>query len=162
LKNNLLNARDIIAYFLVAAAGVLIQLVIGILAQDWFSVTYIQSLTTGYLVAFVTGFFLTKIFAFNNRNPSKSKREMIKFAMVAALSFCITVYGSDTLFKLSLKLVGQYKITIPYSIKQVDINKLFSQLTCMGISFISNYILHKRFTFHDTGFYDRLKRLLSK
>jgi putative flippase GtrA len=162
LKNNLLNVRDIFAYFLVAAAGVLIQLIIGTLAQDWFSVTYIQSLTIGYLVAFVAGFFLTKIFAFNARNPSKSKREMIKFAMVAALSFCITVYGSDALFELSLKLAGQYKVTIPYSVKRVDINKLFSQLTCMGISFISNYILHKRFTFHDTGFYDRLQRLLSK
>lgn len=162
MKNNLLNVRDIFAYFLVAAAGVLIQLIIGTLAQDWFSVTYIQSLTIGYLVAFVAGFFLTKIFAFNTRNPSKSKREMIKFAMVAALSFCITVYGSDALFQLSLKLAGQYKVMIPFSVKRVDINKLFSQLTCMGISFISNYILHKRFTFHDTGFYDRLKSLLSK
>ena len=162
MKNDLLNLRDIFAYFLVADAGVLIQLVIGTLAQDWFSITYVQSLTVGYLVAFVAGFFLTKIFAFNTKNKTKSKREMIKFALVAALSFCITVYGSDALFQLSLKLVGQYKLRIPYSVKLVDINKLFSQLTCMGISFMSNYILHKRFTFQDTGFYDRLKNLLRK
>ncbi|MCF0058902.1 GtrA family protein [Dyadobacter sp. CY356] len=158
MKNDLLNLRDIFAYFLVAAAGVLIQLIIGTLAQDWFGITYVQSLTAGYLVAFVAGFFLTKIFAFN----TKSKREMIKFALVAALSFCITVYGSDALFQLSLKLVGQYKFQIPFSVKLVDINQLFSLLTCTGISFISNYTLHKKFTFQDTGFYDRLKSLLSK
>ncbi|GLU53078.1 GtrA family protein [Dyadobacter frigoris] len=162
MKNDLLNLRDIFAYFLVAAAGVLIQLIIGTLAQDWFAITYVQSLTAGYLVAFVAGFFLTKIFAFSTKNKTKSKREMIKFALVAALSFCITVYGSDALFRLSLILVGQYKIMIPFSVKLVDINQLFSLLTCMGISFISNYILHKRFTFQDTGFYDRLKSLLSK
>jgi putative flippase GtrA len=162
LKNDLLNLRDIFAYFLVAAAGVLIQLIIGTLAQDWFGITYIQSLTAGYLVAFVAGFFLTKIFAFNTRNKTQSKREMIKFSLVAALSFCITVYGSDALFQLSLKLVGQYKVQIPFSVKIVDVNQLLSLLSCTGISFISNYTLHKRFTFHNTGFYDRLKRLLSK
>lgn len=162
MKNDLLNLRDIFSYFLVAAAGVLIQLVIGTLAQDWFAITYIQSLTAGYRVAFVAGFFLTKIFAFNTKNKTKSKREMIKFALIAALSFCITVYGSNALFGTSLILIEQYKFIIPFSIKLVDVNKLFSQLTCMGVSFISNYIFHKRFTFQDTGFYDRLKSLLSK
>jgi putative flippase GtrA len=162
LKNDLLNKRDIFAYFLVAAAGVLIQLVIGTLAQEWFLISYLQSLTIGYLVAFVVGFFLTKIFAFNVKNRSKSKREMIKFALVAVLSFCITVYGSAALFRLSVLVAGVYKVIIPFSVKVVDVNKLFSQLACMGISFISNYTLHKRFTFQDTGFYDRLKRLLSK
>ncbi len=39
-------------------------------------------------------------------------------------------------------------------------NKLFSQVAAMGASFLSNYILHKQFTFRDTGFYERLKRLL--
>ena len=162
MENNLLNTRDIFAYFLVAATGALIQLIIGTLAQDWFAITYVQSLTLGYLVASVAGFFLTKIFAFNTKNKSKSHREMVKFSLVTVLSFCITVYGSDALYQLTLLIVGQYKIRIPFSIKLVDVNKLFSQLACMGISFTSNYILHKKFTFHDTGFYDRLKSLLSK
>jgi putative flippase GtrA len=51
--------------------------------------------------------------------------------------------------------------TIPSSTKVVNVNKLASHTTGMGLSFVSNYILHKRFTFRDTGFYDKLKRLLN-
>jgi len=162
MENKLLNTRDIFAYFLVAATGAFIQLIIGTLAQDWFPITYVQSLTIGYLAASVAGFFLTKIFAFNSKNKSKSHREMIKFSLVTILSFCITVYGSDALYQLTLITTGQLKVKIPFSIKLVDINKLFSQLACMGVSFTSNYILHKKFTFYDTGFYERLKKLLAK
>jgi putative flippase GtrA len=162
MENELLNKRDIFAYFLVAATGALIQLIIGTLAQDWFSISYRESLTLGYLAASVAGFFLAKIFAFNSKNKSKNHREKVKFFLVTVLSFCITVYGSDALYQLTLLLVGELKFIIPFSVKVVDINKLFSQLTCMTLSFISNYVLHKRFTFKDTGFYDRLKSLLSK
>jgi putative flippase GtrA len=162
MEKELLNKRDIFAYFLVAATGALIQLLIGTLAQDWFSITYRESLTVGYLSASVSGYFLAKIFAFNTKNKSKNHREKVKFFLVTVLSFCITVYGSDLLFRLTLIVVGEIKIMIPFSVKMVDINKLFSQLACMTLSFISNYILHKRFTFKDTGFYDRLKSLLSK
>lgn len=158
--NDLLNKRDLIAYFLVAATGALIQIIIGSLSQEWFSITFKESLILGYLVASIVGFFLTKLFAFSNKNPTKTRREMIKFSMVALLSFAIMVYGSDTLFWLSKSLFGEFAILIPFSVKTINLNKLASQVCCMGISFTSNYTLHKKFTFQNTGFYDRLKNLI--
>jgi len=159
-EDHLLNKRDIIAYFLVAATGALIQIIIGSISQEWFPITFRASLVLGYVAASVVGFFLTKIFAFSNKNPNKTRREMIKFLLVTILSFIITVYGSDALFLLSKSLLGEFTLVIPFSVKTVNLNKLASQVFCMGISFSSNYILHKKFTFQNTGFYDRLKKIL--
>jgi putative flippase GtrA len=160
MKSGLFNKRDVIAYFFVAASGVPIQLLISSVSQNWFAISYRESLTVAYLVASVVGFFLTKIFAFSTKNATKTHREMVKFTMVAVLSFLITVYGSDALYKLSVQSFGVKKVIIPHSVKSVEVNKFLSQLACMGVSFISNFILHKRFTFRDTGFYERLKKLI--
>lgn len=159
MKSELFNPRDLIAYFLVAASGALIQLLVGSVSQSWFPITYREALTLGYIVASVFGFFLTRIFAFSTSNKAKSRREMIKFSMVAILSFLITVYGSDALYGISVIWFGTHQVLIPFSVKLVELNKLGSQLACMVVSFMSNYILHKRFTFSNTGFYERLKRL---
>jgi putative flippase GtrA len=160
MKDDLINFRDIIAYFLVAATGVVIQLIVGSLSQEWFDITFKESLILGYVIASVFGFFLTKLFAFSNKSAKKSRREMIKFTLVTLLSFAITVYGSDTLFNISESLFGIHTFLLPASVKTININKLLSQLCCMGVSFISNYTLHKKFTFQNTGFYERLKKLL--
>ena len=160
MKNSLLNKRDLLAYFFVASTGALINLIVSSVSQDWFSISFKQSVIAGYLAASLVGFFLTRMFAFDTKNSTKSKREMIKFTMVACLSFLITVYGSDVLFKSSSSIFGIYNFIIPNSVKTVNINKLLSQVLAMGFSFLSNYILHKKFTFNDTGFYSRLKWLL--
>lgn len=160
MKNDLLNKRDIIAYFFVAAIGALVNLIVGSLSQSWFQITYLEALVFGYLIASVVGFFLTKLFGFSNKNPTKTHREMVKFTMVAALSFIITVFGANTLFRLTSNIVGIHVVALPYSVKLVNVNQLTCQVVCMGASFVSNYVLHKKFTFYNTGFYDRLKRLL--
>lgn len=160
MEKDLLNKKDIFTYFLIAATGALVQLLIGSLLQEWFSVTFRESLILAYITGAVVGFLLTKIFGFNNRNAEKTNIEMIKFSMVTLLSFLITVYGSDALFDFSVRIFGVKLVLLPHSVKKVNINKLAYQLCCMGASFISNYVLHKRFTFQNTGFYERLKKLL--
>jgi putative flippase GtrA len=160
VKNALFNQKDLFAYFIVAAIGALLQLLISTLLQEWFKLTYEQGLLGGYISSFFVGFFLTKLFAFNAKNSAKTRREMVKFSLVSILSGAITVYGSSIIYSLSVSLFGVYHPTIPYSVKTVNVNKLLSHTSGMGLSFISNYILHKTFTFKNTGFYERLKRLL--
>jgi putative flippase GtrA len=151
MKSELFNKRDVIAYFFVAATGASINLLVGSVSQSWFPITYKEALILGYLIASVFGFFLTKIFAFSTGNATKSRREMLKFAMVTVLSFVISVYGANELYLLSVKWVGEFALEIPFSVKTVQLNKLVCQVTAMGVSFLSNFILHKRFTFADTG-----------
>jgi putative flippase GtrA len=160
VKNDLFNQKDLVAYFIVAATGALLQLLISTLLQEWFKLTYEQGLLGGYVSSFFVGFFLTKLFAFNAKNSAKTRREMVKFSLVSILSGAITVYGSTAIYALSVSLSGVYHVTIPYSVKTINVNKLLSHTSGMGLSFISNYILHKTFTFKNTGFYERLKRLL--
>lgn len=161
MTNTLFNRRDFIAYFIVAATGASIQLIAGSLLQEWFQLNYEQALIVGYLVAFVVGFFLTKLFAFNAKNSAQTKREIIKFTLVSIFSGLITVYGSSLFYTFSLHQFGQRNASIPFSIKEVNVNKLAAQIMAMGLSFMSNYVLHKQFTFRHTGFYVRLKGLLN-
>ena len=160
MQNDLFNLRDLIAYFIVAGIGFLIQLLAGSILQDWFALSYQQALFIGYGLAFMSGFFLTRLFAFHARNSTQTRRQVFKFSLVAVISCLITVYGASTLYQLSVDLLGNIKGEVPHSQKLIDLNKFGSQVVAMGVSFISNYILHKRFTFADSGFYDRLKRLL--
>lgn len=160
MQHRLFNFRDLFAYFIVAGIGFLIQLIAGSLLQDWFLLSYRQALFIGYGIAFVSGFFLTKLFAFNNKNSTKNRRQAIKFSLVAIISCLITVYGASILYDLSAQLVGIVEVKIPGSLKSVNANQLAAQIVSMSLSFLSNYILHKKFTFADTGFYDRLKYLL--
>ncbi|WP_020603101.1 GtrA family protein [Spirosoma spitsbergense] len=160
MASELFNRRDVIAYFIVAAIGASLQLIAGSLLQDWFLITYEQALLAGYLIAFLAGFFLTKLFAFNARNSAQTKREAVKFTMVSVLSCIITVYGSSIAYQYLASEFEQLTFLIPFSVKEVNVTKLISQLTGMGLSFVSNYILHKQFTFRNTGFYEKLKNLL--
>ena len=160
MTNTLFNRRDVIAYFIVAAIGATVQLIAGSLLQEWFQISYEQALFIGYLVAFVVGFVLTKLFAFNARNSAQTRREAVKFVLVSIISCLITVYGSSVLYDYSTTEFEQLSVFIPFSVKQVNLSKLMAQVMGMGLSFISNYILHKRFTFRNTGFYERLKSLL--
>jgi putative flippase GtrA len=132
MKSDLFNIRDVAAYFLIAASGALIQLVVGSVSQSWFLITFREALTLGYIIASVYGFFVTRIFAFSAKNSTKSRREMIKFSMVAMLSFLITVHGAAILYSESVLWLGEYRILIPFSVKLVDVNKLSSQLICMA------------------------------
>ena len=161
MASELFNRKDVIAYFVVAAIGASLQLIAGSLLQDWFQITYQQALLAGYLIAFLAGFFLTKLFAFNARNSAKTQREAIKFTLVSVVSCIITVYGASFLYSYSTAHFKLLTVLIPFSVKEVNLNKLISQLAGMGLSFSSNYVLHKKFTFHNTGFYERLKTLLN-
>ena len=160
MASELFNRRDVVAYFIVAAIGASLQLIAGSLLQDWFLISYEQALLAGYLVAFFAGFFLTKLFAFNARNSAQTRREAVKFMLVSILSCIITVYGASFFYQYLADNFDQLTFLIPFSVKEVNLTKLIAQLTGMGFSFMSNYILHKQFTFRNTGFYEKLKNLL--
>lgn len=159
-KANLFNKKDLLAYLFVAGSGAIVQLVAGSLLQDWFSISYTWSVPLAYLFSLVVGFILTKLFAFDSRNSEKTQREMVKFMMVSLFSGII-MWGTAL---ISLKILNQLfpnlMLTLPFSEKNIHIDQLLSSICGMGFSFLSNYYLHKTFTFKSTGFYDRLKMVL--
>lgn len=159
-SSNLFNKKDLWAYFLVAGTGAIVQLVSGSLLKDWFALTYQKSVFPAYLIALVVGFILTKLFAFDARNTNKTKREMVKFLMVALFSGFVTYLFSVGTYTLLNKFGKDFLFKIPYSYKQVNVTQTGSTLIGMGFSFVSNFVLHKTFTFKSSGFYDRFKALI--
>ena len=159
-EQKLFNKKDLLAYLFVAGTGACVQLIFGSLFQDWFSISYKWSIPPAYLISLIVGFILTKLFAFDVRNTEKTQREMVKFIMVSLFSgliMWITALISLQFINLILPVV---EIVIPYSEKELHVDQLLSTIAGMGFSFLSNYFLHKTFTFKNTGFYDRLKAVL--
>lgn len=160
-KKNLFNKKDLVSYFFVAGTGAFIQLLSGALLKDWFGMKYQNTLIPAYIIAFIVGFILTKLFAFDARNTKKTKREIIKFSFVSICSGLITYYISIFTYQiLNSFFLEDYLLKIPNSIKEINFSQLSSTTTGMGFSFVFNYIMHKSFTFKESGFYDKLKNLL--
>jgi putative flippase GtrA len=158
-KSSLFNLKDLVAYFLVAGTGAVVQLGVGSFLRQTFS--YRTSVALGYIASFVVGFILTKLFAFDVRNTAQTQREMIKFGMVSILSYFITVEGSVLLLSIITTFWPNTSFIIPLiNFKINNVNEFLATLTAMGLSFINNYILHKTFTFKSTGFYNRVKDYL--
>ncbi len=160
-KSKLFNKKDLFAYFLVAGSGAIVQLIFGSLLQDWFNVSYTWSVAIAYQISLIVGFFLTKLFAFDVRNTEKTKREMIKFFIVSQVSGVILTFTASQTLAVLNYLRPEKVAFLPHSNKDIHLNQLISTIVGMGFSFMSNYFLHKTFTFKSTGFYDRLKIVLN-
>jgi putative flippase GtrA len=160
-KSSLLNRKDLIAYFLVAGTGAAVQILAGSLLRDHMGPD--ESVAVAYVISFFVGFTLTKLFAFDAKKSGQTRREMVKFGMVALLSWGITVGG----FRLALNLFNSWhpapvRLQLPISFPSakfwnINVKEFSALLFGMGASFVSNYVMHKRFTFKSTGFYDRIK-----
>ncbi|MDH4461561.1 MAG: GtrA family protein [Flectobacillus sp.] len=159
-KSKLLNTKDLIAYFLVAGTGASVQLLSGSFLRNKFALSYSTSVSLGYFIAFFVGFFLTKMFAFDARNTNQTRREMVKFMMVATGSWAVTWFFAVASLSFVESMFGKNYIVVPFFNKTINANELGCQVIGMGFSFVFNYIMHKTFTFQSTGFYDRLKTLL--
>ncbi|GHB72520.1 GtrA family protein [Persicitalea jodogahamensis] len=155
-----LNRKDLIAYFLVAGTGAAVQLVCSSLLQDWFDLSLTQSVWPSYILSFGVGFVLTKFFAFDARRTNQTRREMVKFVMVAIFSGFVMDLAVRFAVMVTESNFDPLEYQIPYSKKVVDITGLACYVFGMGCSFVSNYTLHKTFTFKSTGFYDRLKSFI--
>jgi putative flippase GtrA len=159
-KSELFNRKDLIAYFLIAGTGALIQLLAGALLKDWFHLGYESTILPAYFISLIAGFILTKLFAFNARQSQQTRREMIKFMMVATFSGFVTWGFSILPYHIIQAEYNDLFFQIPYSFKKVNVTQISTTLNGMGFSFVSNYVLHKTFTFKSSGFYDRFKDLI--
>jgi putative flippase GtrA len=159
-QSSLFNRKDLIAYFIIAGVGAVIQLVAGGLLKDWFRLSYEATILPAYFISLIVGFILTKLFAFNARQTKQTQREMIKFLIVATFSGFVTWFFSVIPYAFIAKSYPDIIVQIPYSIKRVNVTQVGTTVNGMGFSFISNYVLHKSFTFKSSGFYDRFKDLI--
>ncbi len=159
-SSNIFNKKDLLAYLFVAGTGALVQFICSSILQDWFQMGFGSSLHVAYWISLVVGFILTKLFAFDVRNTEKTQREMVKFIIVGLFSGEVMVLSAFLVLQLVNYLAPNTLLTIPFSHKSLNINQFFSHGMGMVFSFISNYYLHKTFTFKSTGFYDRLKAVL--
>ena len=154
LLSKLSKSRELVSYFLVASSGVVIQLIVSSITQNFFGFSFENSIIAGYIVAFVVGFFLTKVFAFDKRHSNNSGREAIKFVIVSIVSGIITVKGAYY-GRYFLTELGIFKKDYLIFNKRIDIIELVSHFFGMGLSFIVNFLSHKNFTFQSTGLYSK-------
>ena len=157
--SNLLQKRkSLLAYFFAAGSGVIVQYLVGTsYCIGHLGMSPMAGYSIGFIVSFPVGFILSKIFAFNSRKSGNTKREMIKFSIVLVFSYLITVYGALLSLNLLTAFFGDLKMHIPFKTEEFSPIGTISHFAGMGFSFIFNYFTHKKFTFVETGIFDKLK-----
>lgn len=151
------NYKNLFGYFIAALGGVIVQYLVGTtLLVNHLRWDTVQAFWVGYIVSIPVGFFLTKLLAFNARRSGQTRREIIKYLITIVISGCITVYGADASIKLLLNLIGPEERTLPFLNYRFRPAGSLGHFMGMGFSFIFNFIVHKKFTFHETGLWNKV------
>lgn len=134
-------------FFLTALLGASVNFFSQILYRPYFE--YETSVFLGYLTAMVVSFVPTKLFAFSAKSTGNTRREAVKYVVIALLALAIQVGTSvATLEWIANPLFP--KLAIVFREKG-------SHVVGMGFSFLANYFGHKLLTFRSTGVYDRFR-----
>ncbi len=107
------------------------------------------SVLAGYLTATVVSFIPTKVFAFSAKESGNSKRESIKFLIIASVAMGIQVGITSLTF--------DYIANPLFSNLSLFLREKGSHIVGMGFSFFANFYGHKFLTFRSTGVYDKIK-----
>ncbi|CAH0996673.1 hypothetical protein EMA8858_02806 [Emticicia aquatica] len=107
------------------------------------------SVFAGYLTATIVSFIPTKIFAFSAKESGNSKRESIKFLLIAVVAMGIQVAITSLTF--------DYIANPFFHNSSLFLREKGSHVVGMGFSFFANYYGHKFLTFRSTGVYDKIK-----
>lgn len=105
------------------------------------------SVFLGYMTATVVSFVPEKLFAFSAQGTGNTKRESIKFLIIAVVALGVQM-GVTYLTK-------KYVADVFFSSYSLIIREKLSHLSGMGCSFLANYFGHKFLTFRSTGIYER-------
>ena len=152
--------KSLFGYFFAAGSGVIVQYLVGtFICIRYFGMPFKTGVAIGYIVSVPVGFILTKIFAFEAKKSGNTNREMLKFLIVLIFSFLITTFGADFSLKTLTYLFGDIKTNIPFTNEVFSPIGTISHFAGMGMSFVFNYFTHKKFTFVETGLFEKVKSI---
>lgn len=141
--------REFLSFFLTALLGASINFGSRIVYRELFNIDYPSSVLFGYLTATVLTFIPTKRYAFSAGSTGNTKREAVKFLLIAGVALLVQVHVA----KLTLEYVAN-----PLFPKLSEFwRETGSHVVSMGFSFLANFFGHKLLTFRSTGVYDRIK-----
>jgi putative flippase GtrA len=110
---------------------------------------YSWSVFFGYMTATVVSFIPQKLFAFSAKESGNTKRESIKYLVIAGSALIIQVVISS----LAVRYVSEP--FLPNS--SLMFQEKIAHLVGMGFSFFANFFGHKFLTFRSTGIYNKIK-----
>ena len=154
IKNK--ELRSFISFFLTAVLGAGTNFFTRILYKPMFlSLGFLDkpafqwSVFAGYMTATIVTFIPQKVFAFSAKESGNTKRESIKFFIIATVALGIQLgLSSLTLDYVANKYFSTFSLTI---------RETCSHIVGMGFSFLANYYGHKFLTFRSTGIYEKIK-----
>ncbi|MFB0946432.1 MAG: putative flippase GtrA [Spirosomataceae bacterium] len=110
---------------------------------------YSWSVFLGYVTATVVSFIPQKLFAFSAKGSGNTKRESIKYLVIAGSALIIQVVISS----LAVRYISEP--FLPNS--SLMFQEKIAHLVGMGFSFFANFFGHKFLTFRTTGIYNKIK-----
>ncbi|MFT7434935.1 MAG: putative flippase GtrA [Algoriphagus sp.] len=142
------NQKSLIAYFLTAASGVIVQYVVGtIICIRYLDLPFNDGVSYGYLAAIPVGFILSKNYVFNAKKSGKTRKEVGRYIITLIISYFITVKGAQYSLDFLTHTFGDFRTNISFTELHFSPIGSLSHVAGMGFSFIFNYLAHKKFTF---------------
>lgn len=146
-RDTIREHRDFFMFFLTALLGASVNFFSQIFYRHYFE--FHTSVFLGYLTAMAVSFVPTKVFAFSAKATGNTKRESIKYVIIALLALAV----QEGISVATLEWVANPLFPkLPVFWREKG-----SHVVGMGFSFLANYFGHKLLTFRSTGFYDRFK-----
>lgn len=157
LKNiDLKKHKSFINFFLTGVFGASVNFLSQIPLKIWFldlgmnqDAALAWSVFWAYMISTAATFIPAKIFAFSAKESGNSKREWVKFFMIASLALIVQ----------ELVTLGTLKFIVNPFFEDYSLlwREKASHLAGMACSFLANFFGHKFFTFRTTGLYNFLR-----
>jgi putative flippase GtrA len=155
LKKVFQQYKSLIIYFFIAGSGVIVQFIVSSFCIRNLNFPFQKAVMWGFVVSVPVSFILSKLFAFEAKGSGNTQREMIKYFMVLLISLLITVKGAYYTLQLLTFFFGELKLQIPFTQHYFNPIGNLSQLAGVGMSFVFNFITHRKFTFVETGLFGK-------
>lgn len=147
--------RSFIGFFFTGVFGAAVNFLSQIPIKTWFlnygfddGKAFAWSVFCAYMFSTAVSFIPAKVYAFSAKSSGNTKREYLKFFIIATVALGV----QELVSVLTLKYVA-HSYFDGYSL---FLKEKGSHLTGMACSFMANYFGHRFFTFRSTGIYNRL------
>lgn len=119
------------------------------------------AVTFAYLSGMVVNFGFSKWLVFESANTGKTKREAVKFFIVASIGLLVTVFVSWASL-LYLETMGLPDLLLQNLIGIQDRLDTIAHLMGMAVGLIANFLGHEIVSFKETGIWKKIQKNLDQ
>lgn len=121
-------------------------------------VSFMIAVTLAYIAGMIVNFAFSKWFVFDSGNSGRTRREAIKFILIALLGLLVTVFFSELAIYMlkSEKYTSLINNLLPHITQIENYYPMIAHLFGMFVGLLANFLGHELLSFKQTGIWEKL------